>query len=498
MSARARLTAIAATFASWCVVSCSAESAESFGAAGVPWWGFLDEEVAEGQGLDDVAAGLAERRAVVVRNGAADWPALSKWKDVDYLESRVGGINTVRSEDPVNVYFSGDRALARHDWNDEENAKAFYRTIHKKDTTNMSIPALVAAIERTPQTGLFHYGTADFKGTCLRKQNGASSLCEDDMPGYENLLWLDDPFVIKKADDSKDSDLYKLHLWVGKEGTTTGLHYDVFHNMHVQITGHKRFLLVDADYWDKVYLFPYTHPHSRHSQLDVAEMNVKGAFPDLETKKIPFKFVDLGPGDMLYIPPNMLHRVLPVGKELSISVNGWHASTEAIFATYLRHLHVQSLESDQVPPLLKGVMIRALLLHAIMHIDGVLEESAIDKLHLLFSQRFGSVPLLKALDCTKADWTARPCPGGEELLQGTPQYKEISHLYNLLNDAFSKAKQISKIRRTALDLLLADYAEVLTHQTFGYPDTCHYLRCFAYYDMWSCPVEMAPDPEFQS
>lgn len=52
----------------------------------------------------------------------------------------------------------------------------------------------------------------------------------------------------------------KLNFWFGPEATTSRLHYDASDNLYVQVYGMKKFILIDVEEVEKVYLFPFLHP----------------------------------------------------------------------------------------------------------------------------------------------------------------------------------------------------------------------------------------------
>lgn len=83
------------------------------------------------------------------------------------------------------------------------------------------------------------------------------------------------------------------------KGVTTNLHYDVCDNFFVQLKGAKRFVIASASYHEGALLYPYMHPNSRQSQLNISS--------PMETQEIARHFsgnsyileATLGPGDML-------------------------------------------------------------------------------------------------------------------------------------------------------------------------------------------------------
>lgn len=107
-------------------------------------------------------------------------------------------------------------------------------------------------------------------------------------------------------------------LWVGMKGVFTQAHYDEAHNFFCQVTGRKKFLLFPPSQFASLYVYPYHHPADRQSQVctfPASSQYTHSLLPqkvDLENpdyEKFPkYKdakpvIADLGPGDVLYLPP---------------------------------------------------------------------------------------------------------------------------------------------------------------------------------------------------
>ena len=106
------------------------------------------------------------------------------------------------------------------------------------------------------------------------------------------------------------------HVWLGCDGIRTPLHYDLVHNVFVQVHGTKRFLLGPPGAIAAAQLFPHFHPSSRQSQLDDTHI---AAIPGLTE-------VILRAGDVLYIPPLWLHDVTSLSTSVSVAL--WVDSQE--------------------------------------------------------------------------------------------------------------------------------------------------------------------------
>jgi hypothetical protein len=107
---------------------------------------------------------------------------------------------------------------------------------------------------------------------------------------------------------------------------------------HTITIGRKRFLLFDPNESPNVYPYPFLHPSHGQCQVNIDE-------PDFTTypnqRQLKAYVADLGPGDMLYLPPLWFHSVLSVDQCISISV--WSVSHEQdIFDQYGHPSHIIS------------------------------------------------------------------------------------------------------------------------------------------------------------
>ena len=114
------------------------------------------------------------------------------------------------------------------------------------------------------------------------------------------------------------------NLWMGAKGTRAAYHYDTSRNAFLQLGGSKRFYLAEFDVFDAGDFFPSLHPRYR------------------QPKDYPLKSrvqeVVLHPGDVLLLPPYVLHSVESVAP--SVSYNCWadseaYIASETIFKTAL-------------------------------------------------------------------------------------------------------------------------------------------------------------------
>lgn len=119
------------------------------------------------------------------------------------------------------------------------------------------------------------------------------------------------------------------YVWFGANGVTTQCHYDLSHNVHAVLSGQKTFILSDAKISAQLLLYPRSHPGSTKSQLSLELVNqiqetaARTHIEEMEgstgaeatglsdsARRIPGTKVELGAGDVLYLPPLMFHHVV--------------------------------------------------------------------------------------------------------------------------------------------------------------------------------------------
>ena len=106
---------------------------------------------------------------------------------------------------------------------------------------------------------------------------------------------------------------YQSNLWAGKAGLVTHTHYDAQYNFFVQLRGRKRFTLLAPHV--PLPQFSCLHPHYGHlspapspfaapaaSERDVRKFEHDGL-------ALTAYIAELGPGDMLIVPPFWWHHV---------------------------------------------------------------------------------------------------------------------------------------------------------------------------------------------
>ncbi|MBZ6378078.1 MULTISPECIES: cupin-like domain-containing protein [Pacificimonas] len=207
----------------------------------------------------------------VVLEGMIDnWPAMSRWS-LDYLEERLGDV-------PISIQ------------NNRESAPDYEpRTEEFRET--QPLPQVIERLRSGGPTNDF-YVTAN--NSPVNKQSLAP-LWEDvgELPGF------------LARQEERDG-----FFWMGPQGTITPFHHDLTNNLLVQIDGRKRVIMVPS--WDTPGMKNYMHCYSEWTGEDFADgLSIPG-------RPQPWK-VDIGPGDMLFIPIGWWHHVEGLSTTIGMS-----------------------------------------------------------------------------------------------------------------------------------------------------------------------------------
>ena len=136
----------------------------------------------------------------------------------------------------------------------------------------------------------------------------AYSELTDDSGSAVHALGSIERFVVQPDHSFATGGLSSVGCWLGCEGVITMLHSDNSHNVFIQIHGTKRFSLVSPSAINAS--FPHTHAFHVHP----TPQQVQTAVSSHATN------VTLSPGDILYLPPLVLHQVQALEPSISINV----------------------------------------------------------------------------------------------------------------------------------------------------------------------------------
>lgn len=214
-------------------------------------------------------------RPVILTGLTTDWPALRRWS-LDYLRARWGALD-------VPVVRLQQQTLGR-----DPNVGLLYETA----TFDRAIDLVFT------NNGPSHYLIAPIEGplTTLFDDVATPAYCA----GKPRL---------------------RSRLWMSTTDTVSPLHRDFPENVYAQIVGQKRFILLPPR--DKRLVYPY----SMRSKLpQICAVDAEN--PDLERyprfRQARPITIDVGPGDLFYLPGRWWHQVRTLTP--SVSINWWWAT----------------------------------------------------------------------------------------------------------------------------------------------------------------------------
>jgi lysine-specific demethylase 8 len=110
------------------------------------------------------------------------------------------------------------------------------------------------------------------------------------------------------------------NFWIGAAGTIARLHRDLPDNLHVLLSGRKRFTLISPSSSSRIYPNGILDPFPNGCKIDIEHPDFEN-YPKL--RGVEALVAELEAGDAIYIPRNWWHHVRTL--ELSIAVNFWWA-----------------------------------------------------------------------------------------------------------------------------------------------------------------------------
>lgn len=214
-----------------------------------------------------------------------------------------------------NVHVSGDKRFLYAD--ESKNAYAYNYT-NRVRITEMSFRDFIAKV-REPES-------SDLDQEYYYLQN---SLYAEMGP---RILEEYQKFSLKTAYTykviGKWQELTRNLLLYGSSGYVTPLHFDEQENIFCQLYGRKRARLLSPAYWHTVYPFPKGHPCDRQCQVTlsslpgahgIADQEQYSKFPAFAEMPAQEYFVDLEPGEVLYIPQYWFHQLEGLTENISLS-----------------------------------------------------------------------------------------------------------------------------------------------------------------------------------
>jgi len=185
-------------------------------------------------------------------------------------------------------------------------------SLYTSDQTRMTFSNFLTEAERfkSSRKGKLPYFGMHLLWRFKEKDNGYLGQMDEEMA---DDLWSIKFDLIREWQEMNVLPLVqRFYLFAGLGGTLYHCHYDLQPNLHVQLSGRKRFILFPPSDWPHLYPFPVHHDLDRRSMVDLDS-------PD--SLKFPSwhnavgHLVELEPGDALYIPPFWWHHVQSVTPE---------------------------------------------------------------------------------------------------------------------------------------------------------------------------------------
>ncbi len=214
------------------------------------------------------------------------WPALRKW-NMSYLSQHMDTdvLNSVKCTDE-------------------------YLTFDPDHTTPLKLDISLTYTLANLSTNNF------FK--CIQ----SSSDCNDKYKGH--YYFGNVPDTLKKDilpnkflySTKRDIEASKQFMWISSAGMITHTHFDQDYNIFVQLVGRKKFTLWPPSQHELMYTFPRVHPMWHKSRVNYRSVDLL-KFPSFSQARATQ--VELGPGDMLYVPPYTWHYVETLSPSVSLS-----------------------------------------------------------------------------------------------------------------------------------------------------------------------------------
>lgn len=219
------------------------------------------------------------RYPALVRDLFADTPAIKKWSTVDYLSSKIGDIFIPFLRDgtygTIQLYsFATFREIFTNIVTDQNSKSYLFFPANRVNMNNSKL---------TP-----------FKEV----QSKINEIVHDDLE-LDSILW-------HGFGTSKHKNYFGSQLIIGQgsndtaETTGTGWHCAAGNNWFVQVVGRKRWYFLDPKY--SAYMKPLRGGLIYMSTGSTEMAKVQ--------KHLPLKYVDMGPGDLLYNPDWEWHTIV--------------------------------------------------------------------------------------------------------------------------------------------------------------------------------------------
>ena len=213
---------------------------------------------------------LEARVPVLVAGALDEWPAMRRW-NLDHIGRAIGS----RRITPVIAHKGRWAVDVREGMRTEEMDFSTYR----------------AEIE---SGDVHHYLRLALEGSF-------SDLLADE---YETPIYCRKRIFMKK------------NLWVGSAESSSGLHYDMMHNVVAQIAGRRRVVLFAPEEARRLYAYPVRSLAWHHSPVRVEEPDLERFPAFASARRIE---VEIGRGDLLFIPKGWWHHFASLEDAIAIN-----------------------------------------------------------------------------------------------------------------------------------------------------------------------------------
>jgi ribosomal protein L16 Arg81 hydroxylase len=218
----------------------------------------------------------ALNKPLIVRNAVKHWPAVKQW-NAEYLIEKAGACDVqIQSRRTQNLNYEIQASQHRQVTRFDDFVKQVFFGVESND------------IYMTAQNG-------DINGNAL------ANLWPDLAPL---------PAILNDA-----TDVHRMFFWIGPRGTVTPLHHDLTNNLMAQVVGRKLVKLIAPDYLPYI----YNHYHC-YSQVDPENVDL-AKFPLF--KRVKVFDVEIGPGDLLFLPVGWWHHVRSLDPSITITATNF-------------------------------------------------------------------------------------------------------------------------------------------------------------------------------
>ncbi|CAL3969347.1 unnamed protein product [Diplocarpon coronariae] len=283
---------------------------------------------------------VAQNRPFVVRGGAADWDAVRQW-NVETLKKMLEGVD-------VNVAVTPKGNADAPVPSPTNPSTLLFVKPHEEQQPFARFLDFVIAQEK------HHSASSNPRARPLGGEVRYAQTQDDNLPREYRLLSHHVPPALPFARIALGSLPDATNLWIGNSLSTTALHKDNYENIYVQVVGRKRFLLLPPVAWPAVaerVLRPASYVRRQGRGLggrdgwDVEEEEGEGVpfatwDPDSQAegdgdgdaiektyqRAVQPMRVELGEGDLLYLPALWYHKVSQSCSDegICVAVNYWH------------------------------------------------------------------------------------------------------------------------------------------------------------------------------